>query len=357
MGQEVKKGEVLATLDPKDLQLALDASQAQFALAKTQWERAKNLYGKKLLSFLQKSDIEAHMLTFQAGEASKTRANKETLEDQMQSLGLGRDTTVIGLGGGVTTDLAGFIAATYCRGVSFISIPTSLLAMVDASIGGKTGVNTPYGKNLIGSFYLPDTIIIDYTFLKTLPAEQIKEGLVEMVKTGLIYDDRLFDELSNYTMNPSVMDEDLCDMIHKCCKIKLRIVESDFEEKEGLRRVLNFGHTVGHALETLSNYTLSHGQAVAIGMIAESHMAMDMELLPQKAFHEIVRVLRFYISPRKFDVDQVVEAMSLDKKSKDKMPRFVMLKQIGKVDNCQREYCMSLEKEVILNALNFILNL
>lgn len=344
---------IILGLDLVQTQLIIDSCHTQ-TVAIISDDNLGELYGENLLAFLQKSDIEAHHFTFKAGEASKTRANKEAIEDQMQSQGLGRDTTVIALGGGVTTDLAGFIASTYCRGVPLILIPTSLLAMIDASIGGKTGVNTSYGKNLIGSFYLPDSILIDYHFLKSLPPHQVKEGLVEMIKTGIIYDANLFNELANYTIKSNILDEDLCEMIHTCCKIKLRVVENDFEEKEGIRRILNFGHTVGHALERIFEYQIGHGQAVAIGMIAESYMAMEMEILSQKDFYEILEVLKYYISPRKFDMVRAVEMMSLDKKSKDKKPRFVLVKAIGQVDACGGEYCMPLEKEVIENGLNFI---
>lgn len=315
------------------------------------------IYGEQFTDYLRNSNIEVHPISFKAGEASKSRRTKEQIEDQMQMLGLGRDTTLIGLGGGVTTDLAGFIAATYCRGIPFISIPTSLLAMIDASIGGKTGVNTPYGKNLIGSFYLPDSILIDYTFLKTLSLKRAKEGFVEMVKTGLIYDHNLFDKLSKYSLAEGIIDEDLQEMIKECCKIKLHIVEQDFEEKSGLRRILNFGHTVGHAFEKVYEYQIGHGEAVAMGIICESYMAMQMEFLSSKAFHQIVELLKNFYEPRNFLPEKVYEMMLLDKKSKDKTPRFVMLKKIGQVHPCDGEYCMSLDQGLVIEALEFFLKL
>lgn len=320
-------------------------------------DHISSIYGEQLTQFLRNSDVEVHLLTFKAGEASKSRKTKEKIEDQMQELGLGRDTTLIGLGGGVTTDLAGFIAATYCRGIPFISIPTSLLAMIDASIGGKTGVNTPYGKNLIGCFYQPDSILIDYSFLKTLSLKQAKEGLVEMIKTGLVYDQSLFEKLCSYSYAEGIIDEDLQEMIKECCKIKLKIVEQDFEEKNGLRRILNFGHTVGHALEKVFEYQIGHGEAVAMGMICESYMAMKMELLNPKAFHQVLDLLRGYYEPRDYSSPKVYEMMLLDKKSKDKTPRFVMLEKIGRVCSCKGEYCMSVEQTLVIEALEFLLHL
>ena len=334
-------------------QLLIDACKTR-SIAIISDHHVSDLYGKKLLSFLQSTGIEAHLVAFQAGEASKSRATKETLEDQMLSLGLGKDTTIIAFGGGVVTDLAGFVAATYCRGVPFISVPTTLLGMVDASIGGKTGVNTPFGKNLIGAFYLPDSVIVDYSFLKSLSYEQIKEGLVEMVKTALVYDEMLFNDLLVFIRSAKEIDESFKKMISRCCEIKLKVVESDFKEIRGARRILNFGHTVGHALEKIFNYEIGHGQAVAMGMIAESSMAFEMSLLSQKDFHMIVDVLTPLMKPRSFDLEKAVEMMTLDKKSMGKTPRFVILRKIGEVDDCSGEYCMPLEKEVIVRGLQFL---
>ncbi len=312
------------------------------------------LYGEGLLRLLQQSSVEAHLFTFNPGEASKSRANKEAIEDQMLSLRLGRDTTVVGIGGGVTTDLSGFIAATYCRGVPFISVPTSLLGMVDASLGGKTGVNTPYGKNLVGAFYLPESVVIDFSLLKTLPQKEVKEGLVELIKTALIYDENLFMQLVAYYKSGMQLNEQLEEMICRCCQIKLKVVEQDFEEKSGLRCILNFGHTVGHAIERFFDYQVSHGEAVAIGMIAEAFMSCELEMLPRHDFHEITQFLIPFTQPKSFDVSQLIDLMVLDKKTKDKTARFVMLKGLGKVYDCSDEYCMPVDIDVVRSSLKFI---
>jgi len=206
----------------------------------------QNLYGHRL-----HHDI----ISFPPGEASKTRTTKELVEDELFSRGYSKDTLIIALGGGVVTDLAGFVASTFCRGVPFISVPTTLMAMVDAAHGGKTGVNTPHGKNLIGTYYDPEEIFVDPIFLKTLPQSHILQGRVEMLKIGAVYDRKLF-------FDPT---------LEGCIALKEHIVSLD--KKTGIRDLLNFGHTIGHALEASANYTLSHGEAVAIGMRVEAKVA------------------------------------------------------------------------------------
>ncbi len=317
-------------------------------------DRIAKLYGKEVQDYLQSSYKEVYLLTFPAGEASKTRATKEKLEDEMQKKSLGRDTTIIGIGGGVTTDLAGFVASTYCRGVPLVLMPTSLLGMVDASIGGKTGVNTPYGKNLIGTFYLPETLIIDFDFLASLPEEGIKEGLVEVIKMALTSDEQLFDEIDAAKETLFKLDQPLKNIIKRACEIKLEVISSDFEEKKGTRRILNFGHTVGHAIEKFFNYEMAHGTAVAIGIIAETFMACELELLKRSYFNRIVKLLKPFVTCKKFDIKQVYDYMILDKKSKDQLPRFVLIDNIGHVLSFNDEYCTPVEKDIVLNALQFI---
>lgn len=312
------------------------------------------LYGKKIVERLLKASIEAHLFTFTAGESAKSRANKEAIEDQMLAMGLGRDTTLIGLGGGVTTDLTGFIAATYFRGIPLLLIPTSLLAMVDASLGGKNGVNTSAGKNLIGTFYLPEAVLIDYNFLKTLPLQEVKEGFVEMIKTALIYDEKLYQQLESFCSKSFVIHDEIKGMIQKCCQIKLDVVSKDFEEKAGIRRILNFGHTVGHALERLFEYQITHGQAVALGIIAESFISCELGILSKEHMQEITHFLKSFAPIKIFNVDQAYDAMILDKKSKDKIPRFVILKTIGKVLECHGNYCDAVDPMIVKNALRYI---
>ncbi len=317
-------------------------------------ENVKVLYGEALKGSLQNEGLEVYLFSFPSGETSKNRLTKACIEDQMQACMLGRDTTLIGIGGGVTTDLAGFIASTYCRGVPLILIPTSLLAMVDASLGGKTGVNTAYGKNLIGTFYIPEFILIDTNCLNSLPPKEVLEGLIEIIKVAAVYDAALFEKIEISYSSLADHPKDYIELIKAACEIKIAVVEQDFEEKEGVRRILNFGHTVGHALEHYFEYQVGHGTAVALGMIAESFMACEMGLLSLVDFHRMVNLLKGFISMKPFEIQEVIDCMALDKKTHDKTPRFVLLNQIGSVCECSGNYCAPVENELIVSALQFI---
>lgn len=191
----------------------------------------------------------SHILVMTPGESHKNRRTKESLEDRLRALGLGRETCIIAIGGGVVTDVVGFVAATYCRGVPWVAIPTTLLGMVDASIGGKTGVNTAAGKNLIGAFYPPEVVWIDLSMLATLPAYEMQSGLAEVIKYSLIGSRDLFLALEKSRAKWAARDPDfLRSVIAECATIKSAIVEGDFRET-GARRILNFGHTIGHVIE------------------------------------------------------------------------------------------------------------
>lgn len=315
-------------------------------------KHVESLYGERLSHILKNLSIKTYQLSFEPGEFFKTRKTKEQMEDQMLSLGLGKDTTLLALGGGVTTDLAGFIASTFCRGIPLINIPTSLMAMVDAAIGGKNGVNTPYGKNLIGSLYFPDATIIDFQMLKTLSHKELKNGLVEIIKAALIADASLFEILEKgYEV---ICAQHLEEVIIRACQIKTQIVEEDPEELLGLRRQLNLGHTVAHAIECYYNYQLTHGEAVAKGIIAECFIATRLNILPQIDFHRITQCLLPYAFQQKLDLFKLIEIMKGDKKSIKGEPRFVMLDKIGLVNSCQGQYCLSVTPSLIQEALKFI---
>lgn len=313
-------------------------------------DHVAKLYGKPL-----KDALNCLHLTFEAGESQKNRQTKEMLEDKMLGKGLGSDTTLIALGGGVTTDLAGFIAATYCRGIAFISIPTTLLAMTDASIGGKTGVNCAYGKNMIGAFYEPKKIIIDPEMLSTLSFNELKFGLVEVIKHAIIFDQELFKYLETHSKEILAKDTQALEyVIFKSCQIKLKIVESSKKTK-GIRNLLNFGHTVGHALESLSNYALSHGEAVAMGIRMESQMAVLLGILDTPSFNQIKNLFTLYdiktTIDHQFSIEKILEKMVLDKKSVDGKPRFVMIEKIGKCFIKDHQFCMSAPESVIRDSL------
>ena len=223
---------------------------------------------------------ETPILEVPSGEHHKNRARKQRIEDRLLSRRLGRDTVIVGFGGGVLTDLAGYVAATYLRGVPFIALPTTLLAAVDASIGGKTGVNTRHGKNLIGVIRQPAAVVADTSLLRTLPDTELQEGLAEALKMAATSDALLFSELER-DLEPVLrrVPEALARLIERSVRTKAGVVAAD-EREAGLREVLNFGHTVGHGLEHASGFRLPHGRAVAIGVLAESRMAVRAGFLP-----------------------------------------------------------------------------
>jgi 3-dehydroquinate synthase len=261
------------------------------------------------------------------GEQHKTLATVANLYAQFLAAGLDRSSTVLALGGGVIGDMGGFAAATYLRGVPFVQLPTSLLAMVDASVGGKTGVDLPQGKNLVGAFKQPELVIMDTAVLTTLPSDEFRAGLAEIVKHGIIGAPRLFEQLEHEG------PVNLVQLVADAVRVKIAVVEEDPYEK-GRRAVLNLGHTFGHALELVSEYTLRHGEAVAIGMVAAAHMAAELGRgTPELAARitDLIDRLGLPISARGYDVDAVYAAMAHDKKRAGKKLRFIVPQAIGDV--------------------------
>ena len=270
-----------------------------------------------------------------SGEASKTRAEKARLEDELLSRRLGRDTVLVGFGGGVVTDLAGFVAATYLRGVPFVAIPTTLLAAVDASVGGKTGINTPHGKNLIGAIRQPTAIFADTRFLETLPEPEFLNGVAEALKMAATSDPELFSRLEKDIGAVKARESGpLTRLIAAAVRIKAAVVSAD-ERESGLREVLNFGHTIGHGLESATDYLLAHGAAVAVGMIAESRMARRAGRLAPAAedrLHSLIASLGLPVrAPDGVERGRVLAALRSDKKARGGEPRFVLLEDIGRV--------------------------
>jgi 3-dehydroquinate synthase len=316
------------------------------------------LHGERLKQTLVSSGLEVYLFTFPNGEKSKSRTTKEILENQLFEKEWGRDTCIIALGGGVVTDLGGYLAATYCRGIPLVMMPTSLLGMVDASIGGKTGVNVPYGKNMLGCIYQPKKVIVDISTLKTLPKRELASGVVEMIKHGLIADVKLFECLeSNFNQLLALEYPVVEQAIFESCRIKKEIVEQD-EKESGKRHLLNFGHTIGHALESLTHYAISHGEAVAIGILTESYLSLLLGKLDQKSLGRIKNVLVAYglplQLPSKFPVKTLFEAMVLDKKSMKGKPRFVILNAIGSSLSYDSHYCTHVEESLITQALQWM---
>lgn len=278
----------------------------------------------------------AKLILYPGGEKNKTREMKQQIEDELFRMGCGRDTTLIVVGGGVTLDLGGFVAATFCRGIPWIAYPTTLLSMVDASIGGKTGVDTPFGKNLIGSFHPPVDIRVDLDFLKSLPLRELRSGFVEMVKHGLIYDRSYYDFLSKNLEDILHLGPSMKEAIDRSVQIKNEIAGEDFKEG-GKRRLLNLGHTVGHAIETFTNYQVNHGEAVAQGIVVEALIARERNGLDVKDI--IAFFKRLNLPPlSSYDPQALWDIMKTDKKAKNQVPRVTLLKTIGNPDSSKGEY-------------------
>jgi 3-dehydroquinate synthase len=268
-----------------------------------------------------------------AGENHKTFSDLLPVFDRILESRIDRQTPSIALGGGVVGDMAGFVAATVLRGVPFVQVPTSLLAMVDASVGGKTGVNHATGKNLIGAFHQPIAVCVDPAVLTTLPERELRGGLAECIKHDLIRDADGFAHLERDIHRALALDIDyLSDLIAHNVAIKARVVESDPFEK-GDRAHLNFGHTFGHAIESVSKYEYSHGESVALGMVAATNLCVSLNLLDQADRERIVAVIDkagLPTSESKLDTDDLLGAMAFDKKVKSGRLRFVLLERIGK---------------------------
>ncbi|MBA4311251.1 MAG: 3-dehydroquinate synthase [Chlorobiaceae bacterium] len=308
----------------------------------------RRLYGNKFLKALQSHNVEAFIISVPAGEKSKTRKTKDQLENKLLKLNADRSSLIIALGGGVIGDLAGFVAATLLRGIPFIQIPTTLLSQVDSSIGGKVAVDHPLGKNLIGAFYQPKKVYIDVDTLKTLPVKEFRNGMAEIIKYSAILDNKLFSFLENNQSRITIHSASrqrraspqagggqasLIHLIYRCCELKKMIVEKD-ERETGLRRILNFGHTIGHAIESLSYYKLSHGEAVAIGMVAEAKISAALGLLKQSEVVRLNNLLQLYKLPTdipsRMDRNKIVQLTYHDKKAQQGKVQYTLLNKIGK---------------------------
>ncbi len=303
------------------------------------------LYGKALRSELQGLG-KIEWIRIPDGERYKTLQTTESIYQKLTRLKADRHTPLIAFGGGVIGDVAGFAAATYLRGIPLIQIPTTLLAQVDSSVGGKTGVDLPQGKNLVGSFYQPHLVFIDVSLLKTLPRREILCGTAEVIKYGAIQDPKLFTLLEKSIDDFLKLDLNLVEkIVRTCVKIKAGIVEKDEKETLGLRMFLNFGHTLGHAIETLSGYRrFSHGAGVAMGMSFAAKLSVALGLTDQKTMGrlEILIERAGLANPLpEFSRNAYLEVMSRDKKAKAGKIQYVLLKKIGQVQ------AISLELEQI----------
>ncbi|MCI0485134.1 MAG: 3-dehydroquinate synthase [Blastocatellia bacterium] len=293
------------------------------------------LYGRRAARSLARSGLETLRFLMGDGERYKTIGTARSLYTFLIEHKVERRDVIVALGGGVVGDLSGFVAATYLRGISFIQVPTTLLAQIDSSIGGKTGVNHALGKNLIGAFHQPRLVVIDPETLATLPARQIRAGLYEAIKYGVIRDRRLFQRIVRQIEQIKRLDPtSLTHLIARSCSIKAEVVARD-ECEGGLRRILNFGHTVGHALEAVTRYRrFYHGEAVGYGMQAASRIAELMDLLAvedREAIDEAVRLVGRLPQAKSLALNDIISAMGHDKKAEAGRLTFVLPVEIGRV--------------------------
>jgi len=304
------------------------------------------LYGEWLAAKCQ-----AELLCVSARHLTKSRETKEWLENELLARKCGRDTVLIALGGGEIIDVVGFLASTYLRGVPLVLIPTTLLAIVDASIGGKTAIDTPQGKNLIGSYYPAKAIISDLDTLNSLPEAEWQNGLAEILKAALIADKEL------WGMCDDRWRANLIEIARRASQVKISTIEADPLEK-GLRRILNFGHTVAHALEAMAAYQVAHGEMVAIGLLAESYLSMRIGLLPLAKFEEIdtkISLAGFQLRlPTNYDTAKFLEAMRFDKKASQGGVRFTLLEETGQAASFNGEYCQFVPEELVLEMAGWM---
>ena len=295
--------------------------------------RVRELYGTQVVERLRGAGLRADLLEFPEGEAHKTRETWAGLSDRMLALELGRDAGVIALGGGVVGDVAGFVAATYLRGVPYVQLPTTLLAMIDSSIGGKTGVDVPAGKNLLGAFHQPRLVVADTDLLASLPPRQLAAGMAEAVKHGVIADAEYFGFLeashrAALAREPAAIER----LVSRSVEIKAQVVAAD-ERERGRRAILNFGHTVGHAIEAAGQFTILHGEAVAMGMACEARLAEALAIAAPgtaRRIHTLLERCGLPLErPAGATVDDLLRAMRLDKKARAGTVRFALPTAVG----------------------------
>jgi 3-dehydroquinate synthase len=297
------------------------------------------LYAKRAMASLRTAGFSPVLITVPAGENSKSLKTVQSCCDQLARHRLERNSFIVALGGGVVGDLAGFVAAVYLRGIDFVQTPTTLLAQVDSSVGGKVGVNLPAGKNLVGSFYQPRFVLCDLDALATLPIRQFRSGLAEVIKYGIIRDREMFGRLERdlgllLGRNPAA----LADTVSQCCEIKAEVVARD-EREGGLRAILNFGHTIGHAIEAISGYgKFLHGEAISIGQVAAAKLSTAVSGLPEGEAERIEALFRRTGLPTAIQLSvrqrtRLIEAMRLDKKVSGGEIQFVLARRIGKVES------------------------
>jgi len=310
-------------------------------------------HGKALTKGLHSSLKSFELITIPSGERSKSFRTTEEILTQMLELGCDRQTVILAFGGGVVGDISGFVASIYKRGVPYLQIPTTLLAQVDASVGGKTAINHPLGKNMVGTFYQPQMVWTDLKLLRTLPKKEIVCGLGEIIKYGIIKDSEFFKLVAENLETILALDLELLqEVVINCCRIKAEIVTED-EKEAGHRMILNFGHTIGHALEAEMGYkNICHGEAVLLGMLAESKIALSLKMLNKEDFLRIEGLIaKFNLSDKlkNIDLKRLLQFIGSDKKAESGRIRFVLPRKIGEV-----EIVEDIESSVIKSAMKYV---
>ena len=314
------------------------------------------LYGDSTRESLRNCGLDAELFNFAAGERHKIRSTWEELTDRLLNSGFGRDSCMVALGGGVTGDLAGFVAATYMRGIPVVQVPTSLVAMVDASVGGKTGVDVAVGKNLVGAFHPPLLVLADPDVVETLPKAERAQGLIEAVKHGVIMDSAYLDALDREV--PQILAGEPAAVeraVLRSVALKAEVVSAD-EREAGRREILNFGHTLGHAIEAASSFGVSHGTAVAGGMVLEARLGAAMGVTVEGASERIEEVIDNVGLPRGLPEGaaptEIMSYLALDKKVRDGRSRFVLISQIGMVYHAHDSWSHPVEEHLVLEVLD-----
>ncbi len=297
--------------------------------------KLRKLYGKYLSQSFKSLKLEHHFVEMPDGERRKTLATVEAAGSSMVNLGADRNSVIVALGGGVVGDMAGFLASIYMRGISFVQVPTTFLAQVDASVGGKTGVNLKEGKNLLGTFQQPRMVIIDPGVLRSLPEREYRSGLFEAMKAGIIRDARIFEFMEQNRDKILARESSALEwLIAESVRVKAGVVSAD-EQEHGVRRILNLGHTIGHALEAETEYKrFLHGEAVAWGMIAAAMIASGMQLADSRTAERITSTVFSYARLPKVEVrpKAILKRLTSDKKTVDGKIHFILPREIGKVE-------------------------
>lgn len=321
----------------------------------------KKLFLPTLVNKLKALGHTPLILSFPAGEKHKTQATKQMLEEKMLKNSLGRDTLCIALGGGVVGDLTGFVAATYLRGIPYIQIPTTLLAMVDSSVGGKTAIDTPQGKNLIGAFWQPKAVIADIDCIQTLSTEHLISGIIEALKMFLTNDAKNFSYLQKNMLHLLNYDsKTLKKIIQQAVTIKADVVAED-EKETNMRMILNFGHTIGHALEKITHYKMLHGYAVGYGILLESCISHTMGILEENSYLSILACLNSLgFSPKdlkKFDIKEIIQATRSDKKNKSGNTHYILLKKMGEIYTKNGAVAHPVADDIVTKAFHHLISI